>query len=67
MRRLVNHRRSRRAGRIARRLAVTLTLAFTVVITAVAWQFHAGNKTVVLEIGCHCVFQVTGAIVEKMP
>ena len=66
VRRLVNYRRSR-AGIVASRLAVTATLVVAVLIAGIAWQFHVGEKTVRLELGCECVFQVTGTLVEKIP
>lgn len=66
VRRLVNYHRSR-AGSIARCLAAAVTLIVTVAIAAVAWQFHADNKTVILELGCECSFQVTGTLVEQLP
>lgn len=66
VRRLMNYQRSR-IGIVASRLAVTTTLVLLVLLAAVALQFHAQDKTVLLELGCECAFQVTGTVVEKIP
>lgn len=65
VRRLGNYRRSSTRN-ILRRLATATTIVATMMIAALVWQFHADNKTVILEMGCECIYQVTGTVVEKV-